>query len=56
MPLQHIMGTFVTSGGELDLKHGQPLWTPGIGSPVSGQREAYPPVVMRRTLEDRTVG
>ena len=48
MPLEHMMGAFVTAGGELDLKPGQPVYTPAIGSPVSISAPAgrEPPIVV----------
>ena len=35
LPLAHDMVAFVTSGAELDLRPGQPVYTPAIGSPLS---------------------
>lgn len=48
MPLEHMMGAFVTAGGERDLKPGQPVYTPAIGSPVSISAPAgrEPPIVV----------
>ena len=48
MPLEHMMGAFVTGGGQLDLKPGQPVYTPAIGSPVSISAPAgrEPPIVV----------
>ena len=48
MPLQHMMGAFVTAGGERNLKPGQPVYTPAIGSPVSISAPAgrEPPIVV----------
>ena len=42
------MGAFVTAGGELKLKPGQPVYTPAIGSPVSISAPAgrEPPIVV----------
>ncbi len=48
MPLEQMMGAFVTAGGELDLEPGQPVYTPAIGSPVSISAPAgrEPPIVV----------
>ena len=48
MPVAHMMGAFVTAGGELKLKPGQPVYTPAIGSPVSISAPAgrEPPIVV----------
>ena len=35
LPLEHDLVAFVTSGAELDLQPGQPVYTPAIGSPLS---------------------
>jgi LDH2 family malate/lactate/ureidoglycolate dehydrogenase len=35
LPLEHDLVAFVTSGAELDLQPGQPVYTPAIGSPIS---------------------
>ena len=35
LPLEHDLVAFVTSGAELDLRPGQPVYTPAIGSPLS---------------------
>ena len=35
LPLEHDMVAFVTSGAALDLRPGQPVYTPAIGSPLS---------------------
>ena len=48
MPLEHMMGAFVTAGGERNLEPGQPVYTPAIGSPVSISAPAgnEPPIVV----------
>ena len=50
MTVEHMMGAFVTAGGELKLKPGQPVYTPAIGSgrdrrrsPSAHRRGASPP-------------
>ncbi len=48
MPTEHMMGAFVTAGGELRLEPGQPVYTPAIGSPVAISAPAgrEPPIVV----------
>jgi LDH2 family malate/lactate/ureidoglycolate dehydrogenase len=48
MTVEHMMGAFVTAGGELKLKPGQPVYTPAIGSPVAISAPAgrEPPIVV----------
>ena len=48
MTVEQMMGAFVTAGGELDLKPGQPVYTPAIGSPVAIGAPAgrEPPIVV----------
>ena len=48
MTVEHMMGAFVTAGGELRLKPGQPVYTPAIGSPVAIGAPAgrEPPIVV----------
>ena len=48
MPVEHMMGAFVTAGSTLNLQPGQPVYTPAIGSPVSISAPAgrEPPIVV----------